>query len=41
MITDDSETFQQYNLESEVVGGSCGVPDRDGLSENGSNKLFE
>jgi len=25
MITDDSETFRLDNLESEVVGGACGV----------------
>ena len=29
MVTDDSETFRLDNLESEVVGGACGAPDRD------------
>ena len=28
MVTDDSETFRQENLESEVVGGACGASDR-------------
>jgi len=28
MATDDSETFRLDNLESEVVGGACGAPDR-------------
>jgi hypothetical protein len=35
VITDDSETFGQDNLESEVVGGACGAPDRGGVSKNG------
>ena len=38
MVTDDSETFRLDNLESEVAGGTCGAPDRRGLSKNGSNK---
>ena len=38
VITDDSETFRLYTLESEVVGESCGAPDRDGVRKNGSNK---
>ena len=38
MVTDDSETFGLDNLESEVVGGACGAPDRSGISKNGSNK---
>jgi hypothetical protein len=38
MVTDDSETFRLDNLESEVVGGTCGAPGRDGVSKNGSNK---
>ena len=25
IVTDDSETFRLDNLESEVVGGACGV----------------
>ena len=25
VITDDSETFRLYNLESEVVRGACGI----------------
>jgi len=28
MVTDDSETYRLDNLESEVVGGACGAPDR-------------
>jgi hypothetical protein len=28
MVTDDSETFRLDNLESEVVGGACGAPNR-------------
>jgi len=28
MVTEDSETFRLDNLESEVVAGACGVPDR-------------
>jgi hypothetical protein len=28
LVTDDSETFRLGNLESEVVGGACGAPDR-------------
>jgi len=31
VITDDSETFRLYNLESAVGGGTCGAPDRDGV----------
>jgi hypothetical protein len=38
MVTADSETFRLDNLESEVVGGACGAPDRGGISQNGSNK---
>ena len=38
MATDDSETFRLDNLESEVVGGACGAPDRGGVRKNGSNK---
>jgi hypothetical protein len=32
IITDDSETLGLDNLESEVVGGTCGNADRSGLS---------
>ena len=28
MVTDDSETFRLNYLESEVVGGECGAPER-------------
>jgi hypothetical protein len=28
MVTDDSETFRLGNLESDIVGGACGAPDR-------------
>jgi hypothetical protein len=28
MVTDDSEMFRLDNLESEVVGGAFGAPDR-------------
>jgi len=38
MVTDDSETFRLGNLQSELVGGSCGAPDRGGVRHNGSNK---
>ena len=38
MVTDDSEIFRLDVLESEVVGGACGAPDRGGVSYNGSNK---
>jgi hypothetical protein len=38
MVTDDPEIFRLYNLESQVVGGAFGAPDRDDLSKNGSNK---
>jgi len=38
VISNDSETFRLDNLEPEIVGGSCGVPDRGGVSKNGSNK---
>ena len=38
MLTDDSDTFRLDNLESEVDGGTCGAPDRSGVSNNGSNK---
>jgi len=41
IITDDSETFWLDNLESEVVGGTCGAPDRGGVSKNGSNNLLD
>jgi hypothetical protein len=37
MVTDDSEIFKPDNLESEVVGGACGIPDRGEISKNGSN----
>jgi hypothetical protein len=36
MATDDSETNRLDNLESEVVGGACGAPDRGGINKNGS-----
>ena len=35
MVTEDSETFRLDNLESEVVGGICGAPDRGSISKNG------
>jgi len=39
MVTDDdSMALCLDNLESEVVGGACGAPDRGGVSKNGSNK---
>jgi len=38
MVTDDSEIFRLGYLESEVVGGACGPPDRGGISKNGSNQ---
>jgi len=38
MFTDDSVAFRLDNLESEVVGGACGAPERGGISKNGSNK---
>ena len=31
MITDDSEIFRLDNLESEVVAGACGAPDRQNI----------
>jgi hypothetical protein len=31
MVTDDSETNRPDNLESEVVGRACGVPDIGGI----------
>ena len=37
-VTDDSETLRQGNLESESIRGTCGSPDRDNVSKNGSNK---
>jgi len=40
VITDYSETFRLDNVESEVVGGACGAPDRGGISKNGWNKQF-
>jgi hypothetical protein len=30
--------FDWITWESEVVGGACGAPDRDGIRKNGSNK---
>ena len=38
IIADDSETLGLDNLESEVVGGTCGTADRSGVSKNGSNE---
>jgi hypothetical protein len=38
MITDDSKVFWLYNLESEVVWGACGAPDKGGVSKIGSSK---
>jgi len=38
MVTDDSDVFRLDNLESEIVGGTYGAPDRSGVSKNGSNK---
>ena len=38
VISNDSKTFSLDNLESEIVGGACGSPDRSGISKNGSNK---
>ena len=40
MVTDVWETFRLDNLESEIVGGACGLPERGGVSKNGSNKSF-
>jgi hypothetical protein len=40
MVTDNSETFRLDNVESEVVGGACGAPDRGDISKNASNKQF-
>jgi hypothetical protein len=34
-VTDDSETFRLDYLESGVVGGACGAPDRGGIIKNG------
>jgi len=34
MDTDDSETFRLDNLETEVVGGACGAPDRQNQYKN-------
>jgi hypothetical protein len=31
MVTDDSEIFRLYDLESEVVGGARGAPDRQNI----------
>jgi hypothetical protein len=37
MATDDSEIFRLGNLESEVVAGASGAPERGGISKIGSN----
>jgi len=37
-VADDSEIFGLDNLESEVVGGACGPPDRGSISKSGSNQ---
>ena len=37
MVTDGSEIFRLDNLESRLVRGACGAPDRDGISKNVSN----
>ena len=37
MVTDDWETFRLENLESEVVGGTSGAPDKGDISKNGSS----
>jgi len=34
IVTDVTETFELDNLESEVVGGACGVPDRQNPYKN-------
>jgi hypothetical protein len=33
-----TEMFRLDNLESGVVGGACGAPDRGDVSKKGSNK---
>ena len=38
MVTDDLVTLCLDNLESEIVAGACGAPDRGSISKNGSNK---
>jgi hypothetical protein len=38
IIADDPDTFGLDNLESEVVGGTCGTADRGGVSKIGSNE---
>jgi len=38
MITDDSELILLHNLESKLLGGACGAPDRDVVNKIGSNK---
>jgi len=37
MVTDDSEIFRPDNLESGLVRGACGAPDKCGITKNGSN----
>lgn len=38
MITDNSEISRLNNLKYVVHGRACGAADRDGVSQNGSNK---
>jgi hypothetical protein len=38
-VTDDTKIFRLDDLESEVVGGACGAPDRGDISKNGSNRI--
>jgi len=37
MVSDESKTFGLENLESEVVGGTCGAADSGDIRKNGSN----
>lgn len=38
IITDDSETLRPGNLKFEVVAGTCGTADKDGIYKDGSNE---
>jgi hypothetical protein len=38
IIADDLETLGLDNLEFGVIGGTCGIADRGGVSKNGSNE---
>jgi len=37
VVPDDTERFKLDNVESEVVGGTCGVSDGGDINKNGWN----